>query len=65
MPEQNAPPSPWLTPTEAAAYLKVSRRTLDNLLRDHKIRPHYRAGERSPRYHTEELDAWMLGESGR
>jgi len=36
--ETKLPPSPWLTTAEAASYLRLSRRTLEN----------YRAGKGGP-----------------
>lgn len=47
----------WLTRFEAAAYLKVSRATLDRLLAQKKI-PAYKVG-RLWRFNQIELDQWI------
>lgn len=57
MPEQTERPSPWMTPPEAARYLKLSRRGLDNLVREGLLQPH-RLGVKTVRFHQEELDSW-------
>jgi hypothetical protein len=45
----------WLTPKEAAAYLRTSRRNFDRL----KI-PRHILGMRTPRFLKSDLDAYML-----
>jgi hypothetical protein len=45
----------WLTPKEAAAYLRTSRRNFDRL----KI-PRHILGSRTPRFLKSDLDAYML-----
>lgn len=55
------PPLPtrrWLTPDEAAAWLGVSRATLDRARRDGKIEPSRVLGD--PRYDIQALDKMML-----
>ncbi|MFD1344283.1 helix-turn-helix domain-containing protein [Litorisediminicola beolgyonensis] len=51
--------SPWLTPADAAAYLRVSNGTLANW-RSRGEGPRYRAVGRVVRYHRDDLDAFMV-----
>ncbi len=49
--------SPWLNPTEAAAYLGIALGTLRNWVSQRYI-PFARRG-RVVRFHREKLDAWL------
>ncbi len=50
----------WLTTEEAAAYLKLSPRTLFNWRREGRGPPHHRQGD-VLRYDLAELDHWLRG----
>lgn len=53
--------SPWRTPEEAAAYLGLAPRGLEDM-RYHGRGPAYtKVGRRVVRYHLNDLDAWMEG----
>jgi excisionase family DNA binding protein len=47
----------WMTRREAAAYLKISVRTLDAWRRAGRVRPHKVEGLRTVRYSQQDLDA--------
>lgn len=49
--------SPFLSPAQAAFYLSVSERTLQEY-RTAGIGPRYRRHSRHLRYHIDDLDAW-------
>jgi hypothetical protein len=49
--------SPFLSPAQAAVYLGVSERTLQEY-RTAGIGPRYRRHSRHLRYHIDDLDAW-------
>lgn len=56
--DTNAPgPSPYLTLTEAAAYLRLNTRTLDNM-RGRGVGPIYCKHGGRVVYHRDDLDAW-------
>jgi Helix-turn-helix domain len=57
--------SPFLTPDQAAFYLGISSRTLQEY-RTGGTGPRYRRHSRHLRYHIDDLDAWSqsLGEAG-
>lgn len=57
--------SPFLSPEQAAFYLGVSHRTLQEY-RSAGTGPRYRRHSRHIRYHIDDLDAWSLrsGEAG-
>lgn len=46
----------WLKPNEAAAYLRISRRSFDRL-----NLPRYEPSKRAPRFLKSDLDAYMEG----
>lgn len=52
------PPSPFLTLTEAAAYLRLAPRTLDNM-RQRGTGPIYSKHGGRVRYHRQDLNAWV------
>ena len=51
--------SPWLTIDEAAAYLRISDRTLRRAVRDGAVRAYRVGGKRELRFQREDLDAFM------
>lgn len=55
--------SPYLTLAEAAAYCRRKAKTLSN----HKARGRLKAvpGTRPPLFRVEDLDAWLVGRTGR
>ena len=52
-----SPPSPWLTPEQAAAYLGVALGTIRNWV-SMKYIPHVKRG-RVVRFHREKIDTWL------
>lgn len=53
--------SPWRTPDEAAAYVGMTPRGLEDL-RYRRVGPTFsRLGRRVVRYHLDDLDAWLKG----
>ncbi len=52
--------SPWLTPEQAAEYLKTTIGTLKSWRATGKG-PRFHGSHRFVRYHTDELDAFMRG----
>ncbi len=55
--------SEWLSADEAAAYLKVHRKTLYRYVRFGSLRQHRRGGTGHPRFLRKELDAFLRGET--
>ncbi len=56
--------SPFLSPQQAAHYLGISTRTLQ----EHRTAgsgPRFRRHSRHIRYHVDDLDAWSVSQSGR
>lgn len=51
--------TPWLTTQEAAEYLRITRRVLDQWVKRGEIVRHYPGRIRSPRFHRDHLDALM------
>lgn len=51
--------SPWLTRTEAAAYLRISPLTFDRWLRERRVKRYKVAGQQSIRFLRSDLDALM------
>ena len=56
--------SPFLNTDQAAAYLKISARTLKRLRRDGKG-PVFRRHSRFVQYHIYDLDSWSSDHAGR
>jgi excisionase family DNA binding protein len=54
---EGSPRSPWMTPQEAAVYLKIALGTLRNWTSAHFI-PFVKRG-RVVRYHREQIDQWL------
>jgi hypothetical protein len=55
--------SPFLSPEQAAHYLGISTRTLQEH-RSGGTGPRFRRHCRHIRYHIDDLDVWSLGETG-
>ena len=55
----NLQPSPYLTPEEAGAYLRLEPQTLNNM-RWKGLGPNYRKHGGKVLYHRDELDAWHM-----
>lgn len=57
--------SPYLTPEEAASYLRISLGTLYNMRSEGKGPKSYQPAGPKGRilYHVDELDAWARGEA--
>jgi len=55
----SAPPSPWLTPAEAAARAQVSVQTLYREARAGRLRVARVGGRRKIRIKPEYVDAWL------
>jgi excisionase family DNA binding protein len=55
----NTLPSPWLTTEQAANYLGVGVRTLEDIRAAGRGPPTKRIGTRLVRYNRDDLDAWM------
>jgi excisionase family DNA binding protein len=53
--------SPYMTRVEAAAYARVSTRTLDRWLADPDVPLRKYGTSRAIRIRREELDAWLAG----
>jgi len=57
-------PTPWFAPEDAAAYLRLTPRGLEDM-RGKGTGPRYhKAGARVVRYHVNDLDAWLLSDGG-
>jgi excisionase family DNA binding protein len=56
---QGGPPSPWLTPEEAADYLGISRSRLYQYVREGSMPGHYLPDSNMIRLNRDELDAWV------
>lgn len=59
----NAAVAAWLTPCDAAAYLQLSRRGLEDMRARGDGPPFYRVN-RIVRYHRADLDAWLQTNGG-
>jgi hypothetical protein len=57
--------SPWMTPKDAATYLCLTKRGLEDM-RAQSIGPRYhKVGARLVRYHRADLDCWLLSDGQR
>jgi predicted DNA-binding transcriptional regulator AlpA len=56
--------SPWLTPEEAAAYLCLKRRGLEDMRTRGTGPKFHKVNDRVVRYHVRDLDAWLLSKGG-
>lgn len=52
--------SPWLTPDDAAAYLSLTKRGLEDMRAQITGPRYHRVGTRIVRYHRNDLDHWLL-----
>lgn len=56
--------TPWLAPDDAAAYLRLTVRGLEDM-RGKGTGPRYhKVNARVIRYHRDDLDAWLLSDGG-
>lgn len=55
--------SPWLTPEDAADYLRLSKRGLEDM-RAKGSGPKFCKVDRVVRYHRGDLDQWLLSNGG-
>lgn len=53
--------TPWLNTKQAAAYLGVCARTLEDMRAERKGPPARRISAKLVRYYREDLDRWLLG----
>lgn len=54
--------SPWMTPEDAATYLRLTKRGLEDM-RAQSVGPRYhKVGARLVRYHRADLDCWLLSD---
>jgi len=57
-------PTPWFEPADAAAYLRLTVRGLEDM-RGKSTGPRYhKVNARVIRYHRDDLDAWLLSDGG-
>ena len=56
--------SPWFTPDDAATYLSLTKRGLEDMRRQSTGPRFHRAGTRVVRYHRADLDQWLLTDGG-
>ncbi len=52
--------SPWFTPEDAAAYLRLKRRGLEDMRARGAGPKFHKVNDRLVRYHIRDLDAWLL-----
>lgn len=60
MPDTTTPASPWLTKNEAAEYMRVHPRTIDDWAKAGRITRHRIEGLQSVRFRRDELDALVV-----
>ena len=56
--------SPWFTPDDAADYLRLTRRGLEDMRTKASGPRYHKVNDRVVRYHVRDLDAWLLSEGG-
>lgn len=56
-------PTEWLTPEDAADYLRLSKRGLEDM-RAKGTGPKFCKVDRVVRYHVRDLDGWLLSNGG-
>ena len=56
--------SPWFTPKDAAAYLSMSLRGLEDMRARGEGPKFAKVGSRLVRYHRADLDAWLQSNGG-
>jgi hypothetical protein len=52
--------SPWMTPEDAATYLHLTKRGLEDMRAQSAGPRYHRVGLRLVRYHRADLDCWLL-----
>jgi hypothetical protein len=57
-------PSPWFTPDDAAAYLRLTRRGLEDMRAKATGPRYHKVNDRVVRYHVDDLDAWLRSDGG-
>lgn len=57
-------PTPWMAPDDAAAYLRLTVRGLEDMRGNGKGPRFHKVGARVVRYHRDDLDAWLLSDGG-
>jgi len=62
---ENPPIStPWLAPEDAAAYLRLTVRGLEDMRAKGTGPKYHKVNARVVRYHVNDLDAWLLSDGG-
>jgi hypothetical protein len=56
--------TPWLDPEDAAAYLRLTVRGLEDMRGKGTGPRFHKVGSRVVRYHRDDLDAWLLSDGG-
>lgn len=54
--------SPWMTPDDAASYLCLTKRGLEDMRAQSAGPRYHRVGSRLVRYHRADLDCWLLSD---
>lgn len=54
--------SPWMTPDDAATYLRLTKRGLEDMRAQSAGPRYHRVGSRLVRYHRADLDCWLLSD---
>jgi hypothetical protein len=57
-------PTPWLAPEDAAAYLRLTVRGLEDMRAKGSGPRFHKVNARVVRYHVNDLDAWLLSDGG-
>lgn len=55
-------PTPWLAPEDAAAYLRLTVRGLEDMRSKGTGPKYHKVNARVVRYHVNDLDAWLLSD---
>lgn len=57
-------PTPWFAPEDAAAYLRLTVRGLEDMRAKGTGPKYHKVNYRVVRYHVNDLDAWLLSDGG-
>jgi hypothetical protein len=57
-------PTPWFAPEDAAAYLRLTVRGLEDMRAKGTGPKFHKVNYRVVRYHVNDLDAWLLSDGG-
>jgi len=57
-------PTPWLAPEDAAAYLRLTVRGLEDMRAKGTGPKYHKVNARVVRYHVNDLDGWLLSDGG-